>query len=599
MTTSHPYSLEDVRLVAEAYNYLGQSLGLRASIQGYAVVQYKPMFTYISYMDYNYRNSSAYQRPFVTLVRFGGNQPGYTSPGGLNWAPFNALNSTGERAYVDNFTFSTTGWNTSLVGTASNEAVNYTSSSGVMAGTILLNSTNCHQEFTWGNRVQKYYFENTNVTANALKGTIYFNTTMSAWSQDFPFVGNHQFLFNTSYLQEPVLYNGYVIFQTYDAAGKPDPAVSNIVVKVTNPQPLDPYLVSDAVKVFGNDSHVIAAFDRDLYPASATMTLAPIQQGNGRWVYLVNETNVSLNGNLSLPIYSVTVSGVSSGATYDYSPSIPFVSYLGPGSGSTPVNYTYTFQGSFSLDVANKATTGSPFDNMTMYFMDQRGSLVLRPLNFTSYPQVALYFLQSLDTLTPYTSLTTLPGGAALQYMFILGTNTTIPVNIQGGIGGLAAPLIYKGGTEFQVTLMVGASSGGGVDAWVSDQSGVLVNETLPDTWPTISSWAPPGFTGLQTLLFEVPSGDSNVTLHLLNSWGGVAVVTIAIPSVPASSPLDGTVLITAVFLLTMGFYFLGGRKGERGWQLLVPYRSASAGLLGFALIADSLRSCDCSAAFY
>ena len=79
--------MEDVRLVAEAYNYLGQSLGLRASIQGYAVVQYKPMFTYFSYMDYNYLNSSAYQRPFVTLVRYGGNQPGYSSPGGLNWVP--------------------------------------------------------------------------------------------------------------------------------------------------------------------------------------------------------------------------------------------------------------------------------------------------------------------------------------------------------------------------------------------------------------------------------------------------------------------------------------------------------------------------------
>ena len=92
----------------------------------------------------------------------------------------------------------------------------------------------------------------------------------------------------------------------------------------------------------------------------------------------------------------------------------------------------------------------------------------------------------------------------------------------------------------------------------MSDRSGVLVNETLADTWPQLSSWAPPGFFGLQTILFNAPTGDSSVTLHLKNSWGGEAVVTIAIPSVGASTPLDGTTLITAVFLLTMGFYFLG-----------------------------------------
>ena len=254
-----------------------------------------------------------------------------------------------------------------------------------------------------------------------------------------------------------------MIFQTYDGAGKPDPAVSNIVVKVTNPNPLDPYLVSKVVKVFGNDSHVIAAFQKDLYAATASMTLVPIQHGDGRWVYLVNQTNISLNGNLTLPIYSVSVTGISTGASdYNYSASIPFISYQRPGSGNINLNYTYSFQGSFSLDVANSKTSGSPFANMTMYFMEPRGSVVLKPLNFTSFPQVALYFVQSLNPDTPYTSLSTLPGGAALQYMFILGTNTTIPVNIQGGLGGLATPLIYKGGTEFQLTLMVGQMTGGG-----------------------------------------------------------------------------------------------------------------------------------------
>ena len=61
--------------------------------------------------------------------------------------------------------------------------MNYTQSKGVTAGTVLLNSTNCHQEFSWTTRVQKYYFENTNVTAYATRGVVYFNTTMTAWSE--------------------------------------------------------------------------------------------------------------------------------------------------------------------------------------------------------------------------------------------------------------------------------------------------------------------------------------------------------------------------------------------------------------------------------
>jgi len=61
-------------------------------------------------MDYNSQNSSAYERPFVTLVRYDGNNPGYSYVGDANTAPIAAVNDTRERALINSFNFTTVAW---------------------------------------------------------------------------------------------------------------------------------------------------------------------------------------------------------------------------------------------------------------------------------------------------------------------------------------------------------------------------------------------------------------------------------------------------------------------------------------------------------
>jgi hypothetical protein len=114
VSAGSPYGPFQVTLQAEALNWRGQLLGERTSAQPFTVVQYSPYFKEFTYMDYNFENSSSYERPFVTLVRYDGNRPGYTYAGDANTRPFDALNSTGERAMVNDFSFSTEGWNLTL-----------------------------------------------------------------------------------------------------------------------------------------------------------------------------------------------------------------------------------------------------------------------------------------------------------------------------------------------------------------------------------------------------------------------------------------------------------------------------------------------------
>jgi hypothetical protein len=58
-----------------------------------------------TYMEYNSANSSSYERPFVTLIRYDGNNPGYSYGGDANTAPIVAVNDTRERALINSFNF--------------------------------------------------------------------------------------------------------------------------------------------------------------------------------------------------------------------------------------------------------------------------------------------------------------------------------------------------------------------------------------------------------------------------------------------------------------------------------------------------------------
>ncbi|MDG6908069.1 MAG: hypothetical protein JRN20_20055, partial [Nitrososphaerota archaeon] len=94
-----PYSQQKVTATAYLYNEIGNVLvqSPSSSSQPFTVVQYHPIFSYFTYMEYNNLNSSTYARPFITLVRYDGNVPGYSYAGDANTDPFSAYNSTMER----------------------------------------------------------------------------------------------------------------------------------------------------------------------------------------------------------------------------------------------------------------------------------------------------------------------------------------------------------------------------------------------------------------------------------------------------------------------------------------------------------------------
>jgi hypothetical protein len=562
-------------LNATATNSYGERIGTNISTVYVAVVAYRPMFTYMTYMDYDNLNSSAYRRPFVTLVRYDGNRPNYSSPGGQTWNAFAAANSTGERALIDNFTFSTMGWGVRAIFVSGNvtQDLTYTSGSGLDLGIKSLNETlsSCRQVFIWSHRVQKYYFSADwyRILDYTSKGTIYFNTTITAWSRNFPYQGNDLRLFNTSYLHQPIYYNGILIFRAYNGYGKPDLSAVNVTIRVVNPSPLDPYLLSELRVRFGSDPSVERAFMHDLYEANSSMTLRPYQEKNGALYFLLNQTNVATTDNASQPIYTVSVLGNTTGeGMYSFAPGFPYAKFSGPSGVFSVYNFTYQTVGSFSsLLVSNESFAPAPFPDLTGYYADPRGSLVALPMNFTdpanfTYGGSTSYLLWSYNKSTSFYTTTTIPGPIGKEYAMVWGQNTTVPVCIGGCLFGLASPPQAIGAAACQITPILSEMTGGATQVWVKNNFGTLLdNESLPSTFPLIGSFAPPGFVGIQALEFDLPNNSTSISLIVKNSWGAVAELDgIPVsPPQPTSLTGGGLVLILAVIgLLIIGFLFLG-----------------------------------------
>ncbi len=189
------------------------------------------------------------------------------------------------------------------------------------------------------------------------------------------------------------------------------------------------------------------------------------------------------------------------------------------------------------------------------------------PLNFTypanfSYGGVMSYLLWSTNQSTPFYTLTTAPGQMSRAYMLLWGQNVTVPVCTSGCLFGFTTSPQQLSAGSLEITPILGQMTAGATQVWVRSNLGTLLqNDSLPDTYPSISSFAPPGFIGLQTLRFYVPSGTSSVSLFVKNSWGAVAEVD-NIPAGPvASGSLSGDtllIILTIIFLLALGFYFLG-----------------------------------------
>lgn len=172
--------------------------------------------------------------------------------------------------------------------------------------------------------MQKFYLDPNiqEVKSYVGESVIFLNVTAYAWySNTYDNIIYHANDFNASYLYEPIFYNGYLKF----IPNNPNFAVS---IVAHNPRPLDPYLISRVISIFGNDSAIIRIFQRDLYPAYSTTFLKPIISNSKEWLFLVNETNLATPSEDQFPYFTISVSGSAGITEHDYEPGSP-PSYLG------------------------------------------------------------------------------------------------------------------------------------------------------------------------------------------------------------------------------------------------------------------------------
>ena len=127
--------------------------------------------------------------------------------------------------------------------------------------------------------------------ATRAQGLEYFNVTELAVSKGF--AGGNYGLFNTSYLYQPFYYSGYITVFTYGPSGL-DPSDS-VNISLVTPDPLDPHLLSSLNQTFGSYQEIAKDFEDDLFPAySNVMSLEPVSSSGGRWVFLLNDTNLAM-----------------------------------------------------------------------------------------------------------------------------------------------------------------------------------------------------------------------------------------------------------------------------------------------------------------
>ncbi|MCL5068144.1 MAG: hypothetical protein M1368_07320, partial [Thaumarchaeota archaeon] len=389
---SAPYSDQEVTATGYLYNEIGNVLVQSPSFspQPFTVVQYHPIFSYFTYMEYNNLSSSTYARPFVTLVRYDGNVPGYSYAGDANTDPFRAYNSTMERAFLNNFTLSVEGWSvsTNQINPASSlSVVSYNAYEHLNVGIEMLNKS-YPSVITWSQREWKFYFLANLSSIRAYianDGIIYFNVSETAWYLHDATL--HYSEFNTSYLYEPLFYNGYLIFK---AAENDLSSAFTVSVVAHNPDPLNQYLIQQVKGIFGNDPQVIDSFEQDLYAAySSTMVLKPCFANATEEVFLVNQTNIIMTPQSlgEVPYFTISVSGVSGTTTYQYDASNP-PSYLGEPLVSydqARQNITYNVDDEYSLFAMNDFSPPAPFQDFTGYFLAQSSGyeIVMQPTSFS------------------------------------------------------------------------------------------------------------------------------------------------------------------------------------------------------------------------
>ena len=361
------------------------------------------------------------------------------------------------------------------------------------------------------------------------QGLEYFNVTELAVSKDF--AGGNYGLFNTSYLYQPVYYSGYLTVFTYGPSGL-DPSTSVNMTLVT-PDPLDPHLLATLNETFGQYPQVVHDFQKDLFPAySAVMNLKPVSSTGGRWVFLLNDTNLAMLNETQMPTLYISVQGQA--GSYSYSVPVAFSSF--------EINRTLIPQ--------------LPFADVNGYYLDQERQLIALPLNysFTSPSPFVAWDYGNGTTPSFVSPVTYEPGNLSETYGFIFGGNSTIYANLDGGGGSLVN--IQTQQTSFQALAMIGPQTGGATSLWVKDPKGnLIVNDSLtPDTEPP----SPPGYYGFYELSFPM-SVNGTYQFGITNSWGVSSVFQTYDNLAHIPPPPDEEYFLMTFFgFLVVGVYFLG-----------------------------------------
>ena len=530
-TVANQTGTSSITVTAKAFNYQNSLLASKTQKQPFAVVNYAPYFKLFTYMDYNSANSSSYERPFVTLVRYDGNNPGYSYGGNANTAPITAVNDTRERALINSFNFTVTGWgvNANLTSGDISQDLSFWNETALDLGTKTTNTT--YPVITFPQRIEKFYFTSNvpEIEGYNGEGLEYFNVTELAISKGF--AGGNYGLFNTSYLYQPFYYSGYITVFTYGPSGL-DPSDS-VNISLVTPDPLDPHLLSSLNQTFGSSQEVAKAFEDDLFPAySNVMSLEPASSSGGRWVFLLNDTNLAMTNDTTMPYLYITVTG---------------------GSGS----YSYTVPDAFSSFLINRTLVPSlPFSNVDGYYLDQLRELVAFPLNFSLITPSNPYLAWDYNGSAPsfISPITYEPGNLSSVYGFLYGGNSTIYANLDGGGGSLVN--IQRQQTNFEALAMIGPQTGGATSLWVKGPNGnLIVNESLSsNTEPP----TPPGYYGFYALSFPM-SVNGTYQFGITNSWGVSSVFRTYDNVAHIPPPPDEEYFLMTFFgFLVVGLYFLG-----------------------------------------
>jgi hypothetical protein len=530
-TVANSTGTSKITVTANAFNYRGTHLGSKTQDQPFAVVNYIPYFTYFTYMEYNSRNTSAYERPFVTLVRYDGNNPGYSYGGDANTAPITAVNDTRQRALINSFNFTTVAWGVkaNLTSGDISQDLSFWNQTSTNVGTRTTNGT--YPVLTFAQRVVKFYFTSDvgKIQVYTEQGLEYFNVTELAVSRDF--AGGNYALFNTSYLYQPVYYSGYLTVLTYGPSGL-DLSTSVNMTLVTL-DPLNPHLLASLNMTFGQYPTVVHVFENDLYPAYSTvMNLKPVSSSGGKWVFLLNDTNLATLNETQMPTLNISVQGKS--GSYSYSVPVAFSSFV--------INRTLVPQ--------------LPFADAKGYYLDQERQLIAMPLNYSfTSPSPFVAWDYGLGTTPSFVSPVSYePGNLSKMYGFLFGGNSTIYANLDGGGGSLVN--IQRQQTNFQAFAMIGPQTGGATSLWVKDPNGsLIVNETLtPNTEPP----SPLGYFGFHSLSFPM-SVNGTYQFGIANSWGVSSVFQTYDNNVQLPPPPNEQYFLMTFFgFLVVGLYFLG-----------------------------------------